>query len=83
MKDTYTFQEFCSDRGITPEWLTSKEGNLTIGSETQRLPDDELIVGGNLEIVNESLTRLPERVIVAGYYLLHEYSSHSRRLPLQ
>ena len=66
MKDTYTFQEFCSDRGITPEWLTSKEGNLTIGSETQRLPDDELIVGGNLEIANESLTRLPERVIVAG-----------------
>lgn len=70
MKDMYTFQEFCSDQGITPEWLASQDGNLTIGPETKRLPDDELKVGGNLEIDNESFTRFPDKVIVGGNLII-------------
>ena len=66
MSKQYTLADFCKDRGITPEWLASKDGNLIIDSQTKRLPDDELIVGGDLTITNPAFPKFPTRVVVGG-----------------
>ena len=66
MSRKYTLAEFCKDRGITPEWLASKDGNLEIDSRTRRLPDDELIVGGSLTFKSCAFPNFPARVVVGG-----------------
>ena len=66
MSKQFTLAEFCRKRGITPEWLSSKEGYLKIDSRTKCLPDDELVVGGNLTIKKNSFSKFPERVVVGG-----------------
>ena len=67
MSRKYTLAEFCKKRGITPEWLASEEGYLEIDSQTKQLPDDELIVGGDLTITNPAFPKFPARVVVGGY----------------
>ena len=66
MSRKYTLAEFCKNRGITPEWLASKDGNLEIDSRTRKLPDDELIVGGYLMIKSCAFPKFPDRVVVGG-----------------
>ena len=66
MSKQFTLAEFCRKRGITPEWLSSKEGYLKIDSRTKCLPDDELIVGGDLEIQHAAFPKFPDRVVVGG-----------------
>ena len=66
MSRKYTLAEFCKNRGITPEWLASKDGNLEIDGRTKQLPDDELIVGGDLTITNPAFSKFPDRVVVGG-----------------
>ena len=66
MSRKLTLAEFCKNRDITPEWLASKDGNLEIDGRTRRLPDDELIVGGDLTITNPAFSKFPDRVVVGG-----------------
>ena len=66
MSRKLTLAEFCKNRGITPEWLASKDGNLEIDSRTRMLPDDELIVGGYLMIKSCAFPKFPGRVVVGG-----------------
>ena len=66
MSKKYTLADFCKKRGITPEWLASKDGHLDIDSRTRKLPDDELIVGGSLTFKNCSFPKFPDRVVVGG-----------------
>ena len=66
MSKKYTLADFCKKRGITPEWLASKDGNLEIDSRTRKLPDDELIVGGSLTFKNCAFSKFPDRVVVGG-----------------
>ena len=60
MNKKYTLAAFCQTRGFTPEWLASKAGYLTIDERTKRMPDEDLIIGGDLIIDH------PSKVLVGG-----------------
>lgn len=65
-KQKYTLAAFCKARGFTPEWLASEEGHLVINEMTKRLPDEELIIGGDLIIDHHVFSDFPDKVIVGG-----------------
>ena len=67
---TYTYADFCQSLGVTPEWLASEQGNLVLDDRTDRLPEDKLVVGGNLTIRQGRFTQWPVYVTVGGYLLV-------------
>ena len=69
---TYTYADFCQSLGVTPEWLASEQGNLVLDDRTDRLPEDKLVVGGNLTIRQSRFTQWPVHVTVGGYLLVEQ-----------
>lgn len=70
MDKTYIFQDFCKRRKITPEWLASEKGSLEVDADRSRLPEDELVVGGDLTIHAKRSVSLPPTVRVGGNLVL-------------
>ena len=66
MNKKYTLAAFCQTRGFTPEWLASKAGYLTIDERTKRMPDEDLIIGGDLIIDHHVFPYFPSKVLVGG-----------------
>ena len=66
MNKKYTLATFCKTRGFTPEWLASKAGYLTIDERTKRMPDEDLIIGGDLIIDHHVFPYFPSKVLVGG-----------------
>lgn len=62
----YTWLDFCKDHDLSPEWLASPEGHLTIDASTKRLPEDRLVVGGDVLIQEHNHAQLPDQMIVGG-----------------
>ena len=62
----YTWIDFCKDQDLSPEWLASPEGHLTIDASTKRLPEDRLVVGGDVLMQEHNHAQLPDRMIVGG-----------------
>lgn len=70
MEKTFTLRDFCKRRRITPEWLAGECGSLEVNADKTRLPEDGLIVGGDLTIKCNEKCSLPPLVRVGGDLIL-------------
>lgn len=61
-----TIEDFCNAKWITPEWLASEKGDLTLNDSDPCLPDDQLIVGGNMWISKRDFSGFPPIVRING-----------------
>lgn len=66
MEKTYTLRDFCKRRRITREWLVGECGSLEVDADKSRLPEDELVVGGDLMIKCKDKCSLPPVIRVGG-----------------
>lgn len=66
MEKTYTLRDFCKRRRITPDWLEGECGSLELDADKSRLPEDELVVGGDLVIKSKGKCSLPPVIRVGG-----------------